>query len=333
MASTRQLEVLPGAPSVRLDQFLAEQLDDLSRSQVRRLIDEGLVQLNGAPARAGTRLKGGERLEVHLPEATPVLIRPEAIPLDILYEDADLIVIDKPSGLVVHPAAGHADGTLVNALLHHCRDLSGIGGELRPGIVHRLDKETSGVLVAAKSDAAHRGLAEQFKVHSVERRYLALVYGHVQNRTGEIDRPIGRHPVDRKKMSSHARGGRRAVTRWEVVKRYERERLSLLELTLETGRTHQIRVHFSEMNLPLVGDPVYGRRGRANSLADPGVRLLVQKLKRQFLHAHVLGFTHPLTGEALRFTSPLPQELQQILAALDAGYGLADGAASQEETP
>jgi len=322
-----------GTPPRRLDQFLAEQLEDLSRSQVQRLIDEGEVLIAGEPARAGIRLKGGEEISVNIPPPAPVALIPEAIPLTILYEDSDLIVVDKPAGLVVHPAAGHSSGTLVNALLHHCRDLSGIGGEMRPGIVHRLDKETSGVLVAAKNDAAHRSLAEQFKVHSVERRYLALAYGLVQKRTGEIDAPIGRHPVDRKKMSGAARGGRRAVTRWEVLERFEQERLSFLELTLETGRTHQIRVHFSEMGFPLVGDPVYGRRNRVSALRDPRVRTQVQRLKRQFLHAHVLGFIHPSSGETLRFTSRLPEELQQILDLLTVSHeagGSLGPAANQE---
>jgi len=298
-------------------------MEDLSRAQVQRLIDEGQVWVDDALVRSGSRLKGGERLRVNLPDAVPVTLAPEDIPLTVLYEDSDLIVIDKPAGLVVHPAAGHASGTLVNALLYHCRDLSGIGGELRPGIVHRLDKETSGVLVVAKSDVAHRGLAAQFKVHSVERRYIALVYGDVPQARGLIDQPIGRHPVDRKKMSGQSRSGRRAVTRWEVLERFGNEKLTLLELTLETGRTHQIRVHFSEQNLPLVGDPVYGRKNRAGSLKDPALRAQIQCLKRQFLHARVLGFDHPVTGERLRFSSALPQELQKILDVLAASNDMA----------
>lgn len=316
MGSSRLIEFPPGTPPQRLDQFLATHMEELSRAQVQRLIDEGQVWVDDAQVRPGFRLKGGERLKITLPDAVPVSLVPEDIPLTVLYEDSDLIVIDKPAGLVVHPAAGHATGTLVNALLYHCRDLSGIGGELRPGIVHRLDKETSGVLVAAKSDVAHRGLAAQFKVHSVERRYIALVYGDVAQESGTIDQAIGRHPVDRKKMSGKSRHGRRAVTRWEVLERFGNERLTLLELTLETGRTHQIRVHFSEQNLPLVGDPVYGRRNRANGLADPALRAHVQRLKRQFLHARVLGFEHPVTGEHLRFSSALPQELQDVLDVL-----------------
>ena len=199
--------------------------------------------------------EGGEALEVTLPEPAPVEALPEEIPLCVLYEDRHLIVIDKPAGMVVHPAPGHQGGTLVNALLHHCRDLAGIGGELRPGIVHRLDKDTSGVMVAAKDDATLHGLARQFKAHSITRRYWALVHGLVPSDAGTVDQAIGRHTTDRKKMSGRSRSGRRAVTHWRVLRRYDSDRLTLVELRLETGRTHQIRVHFSEMNFPIVGDP------------------------------------------------------------------------------
>lgn len=304
----------------RIDRFLSDCLPDLSRSQLKKIIDDGLVRLAGAPVKAGLKLKGGECIEVTLPAPTPVEAIPQEIPLNILYEDEHLIVIDKPAGLVVHPAVGHAQGTLVNALLHHCRDLAGIGGELRPGIVHRLDKDTSGVMVATKDDATHRHLAAQFKVHSIARKYLALVHGVPSSDLGTVDMPIGRHPVHRKKMTGKSRDGRRAVTHWRVIKRYESDRLSLVELTLETGRTHQIRVHFSEMNLPVVGDSVYGNAGRIKALPDPELREKLMQLKRQALHARLLGFVHPASGAYMEFSSPLPADIETIVAYLDEKY-------------
>lgn len=305
----------------RLDQFLAVNLPELTRSQVKRLIDEGQITLDGEVVKAGHRLRGGERVSARLAEAAPATAEPQALPLQVLYEDDCLIVVDKPAGMVVHPAPGHPDGTLVNALLHHCQDLSGIGGQLRPGIVHRLDKETSGVMVATKDDRTHNHLARQFKAHTIDRRYRALVHGQVQNATGTVDRAIGRHPVQRKKMSSRSRSGRRAVTHWQVLRRYGRERLTLLDLTLETGRTHQIRVHFGEMNLPLVGDKLYGNSRRARAIADPGIRQMVEQLDRQFLHAWRLGFQHP-DGRELTFTSLLPDELQRLLDGLETRYAM-----------
>lgn len=292
----------------------------MTRSQLKKLIDDGHVQLDGAAGKAGTRLRGGETITVDIPAAAPAEALPEPIPLPILYEDRHLIVIDKPAGLVVHPAPGHPGGTLVNALLHHCHDLAGIGGELRPGIIHRLDRDTSGVMVATKNDAAHLHLGHQFKAHSISRRYLALVYGLVQTERGTIDRPIGRHPVHRKKMSGAARSGRRAVTHWQVVQRFDRDCLTLLELRLETGRTHQIRVHLSERNLPVVGDPVYTPAGRVATVADPQLRSRLQRLDRQFLHARLLGFIHPASGDYLEFESPLPGELAAIIDYLQDKY-------------
>ncbi len=307
----------------RLDCFLAECLPELSRSQLKKLITTGQVRLDGVPAKAGLKLKGGENIDVELPEPAPVAAVPEALPLKILFEDQHLIVVDKAAGMVVHPAAGHARGTLVNALLHHCTDLAGIGGELRPGIVHRIDKDTSGVLVATKNDLSHQHLAAQFKAHSIKRRYLALVHGQVQNPTGVIDQPIGRHSVQRKKMSSKTRQGKRAVTHWKVLKRYDVDRLTLLELSLETGRTHQIRVHLSEMNLPLVADPLYSNRARINAVNDLQLRKLIEKFAGQALHAQVLGFIHPVTGEALEFRSELPAVFQAVIAYLDEKYAAA----------
>jgi 23S rRNA pseudouridine1911/1915/1917 synthase len=325
MEQTRHLVFDRGQPAERLDRFLADHLPDLTRSQLKKLIDEGRVLLDGAPAKAGGRLKGGESLQITLPAPAPAEALPQEIPLRVLYEDAHLIVVDKPAGMVVHPAPGHSGGTLVNALLHHCTDLAGVGGTLRPGIVHRLDKETSGVMVATKDDATHLHLAAQFKRHTIARRYLALVHGLVAPDSGTIDRPIGRHPTERKRMSSQARSGRRAVTHWQVLRRFEQERLTLVELRLETGRTHQIRVHLSEQHWPIVGDPVYGHGSRGQALADAQLRQLVKLLSRQALHARLLGFEHPASGRYLEWTSPLPADFQAILDYLEHKYRPAGG--------
>jgi 23S rRNA pseudouridine1911/1915/1917 synthase len=288
----------------RVDQALAS-ITGISRSQARRWIDEGLVRVNTRPVRASQRVQLGDALEAEPPEALPSPLQPEPIALAILWEDADLLVIDKPAGLVVHPAPGHASGTLVNALLHHCADLAGVGGVLRPGIVHRLDRGTSGVLVVAKNDFAHRALADQFRDHSIERIYRALVRGSPGPDAGRVDRPIGRHPRERKRMSVHAPVAREAHTGWRVLARYPRSQRAWLEVRPETGRTHQIRVHLASAGLPLAGDPVYGR-GRA-SPADPA---------RPALHAAVLGFQHPRSGERVRFEAPLPADLAGLLERL-----------------
>lgn len=311
----------PGRSVERLDRFLACVLPELSRSQLKKLIEQQQIAVDGKTLlKAGLLLRGGEKIAVVVPAAAAVETVAEALPLHVLYEDSDLIVVDKAAGMVVHPACGHASGTLVNALLHHCHDLSGVGGELRPGIVHRLDKDTSGVMVATKNDATHHHLAAQFKAHTIQRRYVALVHGLVADGRGLVDQPIGRHPVQRKKMSSKGRDGRRAVTHWNVLQRYSEERLTLLELRLETGRTHQIRVHLSEMNLPLVGDPLYGNPARANAVADVELRRQLQQLQRQALHARLLGFIHPRSGDYLEFTSPIADDLAVILAALNKKY-------------
>lgn len=320
MAKPCRFTVPPEGSVRRLDQFLTASLPELTRSRIKRLIDSGAVTLDGRAVKAGLRLVGAETVVVMLDEPAPAVAAAEDLPLPILYEDSALIVIDKPAGMVVHPAPGHNQGTLVNALLHHCHDLSGIGGELRPGIVHRLDKGTSGVMVATKDDRTHQALSRQFKNHTIRRRYRALVHGQVLHDRGSIDRPIGRHPVQRKKMSSQSRSGRRAVTHWQVLRRYDRERLTLLDLSLETGRTHQIRVHFAEMNLPLVGDPLYGNPRKTREIANLEVRRLIEQLDRQFLHAWELGLQHP-DGRYLEFHSPLPPDLQQIIDLLEAGYG------------
>jgi len=316
----RTLDVPPHLRSGRLDRFLAEALPDLTRSQIKRLIDQGAVSLDGEAAKAGQQLRGGERISLVLPEPVPAKALPEPIPLSVLYEDEALIVVNKPAGLVVHPAPGHCGGTLVNALLYHCQDLAGIGGELRPGIVHRLDRQTSGVLVVSKHDQAHLALARQFKRHTIRRRYRALVHGLVEASRGTLDRQIGRHPVHRKKMSVHCRQGRRAVTHWQVLRRFEQDRLSLLELSLETGRTHQIRVHLSALGHPVVADPLYGNPRLERGRSDTRLEGLIRELDRHFLHARLLGFEHPETGEYLELQAPMPPELQTILDYLDTKY-------------
>jgi 23S rRNA pseudouridine1911/1915/1917 synthase len=289
----------------RLDAALAKLEPSLSRAQVRRLIEDGRVTVSGAVVKPAHRLRPGEEIAGSVPAPEPARVTAEELPLQILFQDPDVVVIDKPAGLVVHPAPGHSGGTLVNALLHHCRDLSGVGGELRPGIVHRLDKDTSGVLVVAKNDAAHRALAAQFKVHSVLREYLVLVRGAPRTASGTIEAAIGRHPTDRKRMSTKTRRGRPAVTHYRVEERLRGA--SLLRVRLGTGRTHQVRVHLSSIGLAILGDPVYGG-ARAEGL-ELGLR-------RQALHAALLGFAHPRSGEELRFESPLPPDLAQALEAL-----------------
>jgi 23S rRNA pseudouridine1911/1915/1917 synthase len=288
----------------RVDLALAA-ITGISRSQARRWIDEGLVRVNARACRASQRVQLGDALDADPPEPLPSPLAPEPIALRLLWEDADVLVLDKPAGLVVHPAPGHASGTLVNALLHHCADLAGVGGVLRPGIVHRLDQGTSGVLVVAKHDAAHRALAAQFRAHTVERIYRALVRGTPSEEAGRVDRPIGRHPRERKRMSVHAHVAREAHTAWRVLARYPASERAWLEVRPETGRTHQIRVHLASAGLPIAGDPVYGRG-----------RMREGELSRPALHAAVLGFAHPRSGERLRFEAPLPEDLSRLLDTL-----------------
>jgi 23S rRNA pseudouridine1911/1915/1917 synthase len=240
-------------------------------------------------------------------------VEAEAIPLKVLYEDRHLIVVDKPAGLVVHPGAGNYSGTLVNALLHRCPDLAGIGGVLRPGIVHRLDKDTSGVLVVAKDDLAHRSLSDQFRKHTAERNYMGIVFGQLAEE-GQVDAPVGRHPTHRKKMSARPRKGREARTHWRVLERFRF--FNLAEFRLQTGRTHQVRVHLSSIGHPILGDPLYGGRKRLASVEPLPLRQGLQRLKRQALHAASLGFVHPVTGDALKFSSPLPEDIQEAIALL-----------------
>ena len=300
----------------RLDSFIARSVGALTRSAVQKLIDDGQVAVDGSPQKPSLKLKGGERIAVVIPAPAPSEATAEDIPLEILYEDSDIVVINKPAGMVVHPGAGTSGGTLVNALLGHCGDLSGIGGTVRPGIVHRIDKETSGVLVVAKNDHAHHSLSGQFSAHSIKRVYLALVYGSPKGDKGKIESLIGRHPVDRKRMSSKARRGKHAVTHWQVIERFAG--MTLVRLRLETGRTHQIRVHLSEAGYPLVGDKVYGGSGRLSSVTDPQLKGLIKELDRQALHAKTLGIIHPATGEYMEFNTDLPVDMARIIHYLEA---------------
>ena len=304
--ATHLLTVEPDQDGIRLDNFLTAFLPEQSRSHVQRLIKDGRVTGPVASLRPSTAVHAGQVYEVEIPPALAAVPEPEAIPIRIVYEDAHLVVLDKPAGMVVHPGAGHSGGTLVNALLHHVKDLSGIGGELRPGIVHRLDRGTSGLMVVAKSDAAHRELSRQFSDREVDKEYIALVWGLVQAGR-RIDAPIGRDPGDRQKMSTRARRARNAVTR--VTSARHHKGVSLLKVAIATGRTHQIRVHLSAIGHPIVGDVAYGgvHRRTASHLRA------VQRLERPFLHSARLAFTHPGDGRRVEFDSPLPLDLQAIL--------------------
>ena len=310
MSETRELAVAAEHDGLRLDTFLAGVMPDRSRSFIQKLLKDGLVALPGSAGgkslRASTPVRPGQRFVVTLPEPEAATAEPEDLPLTILFEDDDLVVIDKPAGMVVHPGAGHSGGTVVNALLFHVEDLSGIGGELRPGIVHRLDRGTSGVMVAAKNDAAHQELSRQFHDREVEKEYIALVWGTVQAGR-RIDAPIGRDDHDRQKMSTRARRARSAVTR--VIWALNLRGVSLVHVAIHTGRTHQIRVHLSAIGHPIVGDATYGgvHRHVANDVRA------VQRLERPFLHAARLKFTHPTQGRVMEFESPLPPDLQSVI--------------------
>ena len=306
----------------RLDAWLAE-VSGLSRSRVQKLCDDGEVLLNGSPAGKKTKLAPGDGAEVRLPETEDAEAAPEDIPLDVVYEDRDIIVVNKPVGMVVHPAPGHASGTLVNALLYHCGDsLSGIGGVTRPGIVHRIDRDTSGLICAAKNDAAHLSLAEQLKTHAMHREYRMLVTGGLREDAGVVNEPIGRHPADRKKMAVLRPGtgcagkkARDAVTHWSVIERYPSSGFTYAGAVLETGRTHQIRVHMAFIGHPLMGDELYGGGHTAFERHHP------QLIDGQMLHAAALILTHPSTGEEMRFESPLPEGFEAVLSILRAKEG------------
>lgn len=287
----------------RIDKFITEAWDgEISRSQVQLWIADGHVTVNGKTVKANYKLAEGDAIAVTVPEPEIKDLAAENIPLEVAYEDADVIVVNKPRGMVVHPAAGHPSGTLVNALMYHCTDLSGINGEIRPGIVHRIDKDTSGLIMAAKNDATHASLAAQLKAHSVTRRYLAVVHGNIAHDQGTVDAPIGRDPHDRKLYTVTEKNSKRAVTHFTVLERFGDS--TLLELKLETGRTHQIRVHMKFIGHPLVGDPVYGR--------SKGITMA----GGQALHAVVLGFEHPRTGSYLEFSAPLPEDMEDLLFRL-----------------
>lgn len=288
----------------RIDRYLSEELADRSRSYIQKLIKENHVTVNQKPVKANYRLSLGDRVEIDLPEAKEPDIKPEDIPLDILYEDKDIIIVNKPKQMVVHPAPGHYSQTLVNALMYHCGfELSGINGTMRPGIVHRIDMDTTGSLVACKNDMAHQSLSKQLKEHSIRRIYVAIVHGNIKEEDGTVNAPIGRHPTERKKMSIHSRNGREAITHYQVLERFGN--YTYIQCELETGRTHQIRVHMASLGHPLLGDMVYGPK-----------KCPFPHLQGQTLHARTLGIIHPRTGEYLEVNAPLPAYFIELLDKL-----------------
>ncbi len=315
MPGSRAFTILVDEPDSgkRLDLFVASRVSACSRSFAASLIRNGTIQVQGESKKPGYKVRAGEEVCGYIPPPEPVSYLPEPIEIDILHEDEHLIVVNKQPGIVVHPAPGHYTGTLVNGLLHHCPELEGIGGELRPGIVHRLDKDTSGALVAAKNDAAHRNLALQFKSRRIKKEYLALVHGALKPESGVISLPMGRHPVDRKKMSIRSRKSRSAKTSWRVKQHFAG--VTLIELDLKTGRTHQIRVHCAALNHPIVGDAVYGGRKAGKKISIGEDQFL--SVSRQMLHAWRLGFMHPATEKFVIFEAPMAQDMRDLISALD----------------
>lgn len=298
-----ELLVMPEEAGIRIDRFLSNKLEEMSRSYLQKLLKDNLIYVNGGHIKSNYKVQPTDQIIIEIPEAETLDILPEDIPLDILYEDEDVLVVNKPKGMVVHPSAGHTSGTLVNAVLYHCQgNLSGINGVMRPGIVHRIDKDTTGALLICKNDNAHKDLAEQLKEHSIKRRYRAIVLGNIKEQEGTVEGPIGRHPIDRKKMAINHKNGKDAVTHYRVLERFGN--FTYIECRLETGRTHQIRVHMTSIGHPLLGDEVYG------SGKNPF------HLQGQTLHAMVLGFVHPRTGEYMEFTAPLPEYFVKLLEKL-----------------
>ena len=303
----------------RIDRFLSGEDTGLSRSALQALVAEGHVQCNGKTVAKSLKLKAGDTVLLEIPDAKPIEAVPQDIPLEIVYEDAHLLVVNKPKGMVVHPAPGNPDGTLVNALLWHCKgSLSGIGGEIRPGIVHRIDMDTTGVLIVCKNDKAHNAIAEQLKVHSITRKYYAIVHGVIKEDDGTVNAPIGRHLVDRKKMSINEKNGKEAVTHYHVLKRFRR--FTYVECQLETGRTHQIRVHMSHIPHPLVGDQVYGGRPRPPKGASEEFITALRKFDRQALHATMLRLYHPISGIEMEWHAPIPQDMVELIEAMRADF-------------
>ncbi|MBU4055988.1 MAG: RluA family pseudouridine synthase [Proteobacteria bacterium] len=306
---------------MRLDLFISKALSQQSRSGIAQLIKKGLVQVSGQDCKTGYRIKAGDIVTGFFPPAQPGTYLPEPIPLVIVHEDDHMLVVNKPPGLVVHPAPGHYTGTLVNALLYHCPDLKGIGGEIRPGIVHRLDKDTSGLMVVAKDEKTHQALSTQFKSRLVTKEYLALTHGLWKENSGRIFLPIGRHPSDRKKMSVHSPKGRPSETLWGIENQFHG--LSLVRANLKTGRTHQIRVHFAAVHHPIVGDPVYSNPKLISRLS-PEIRGVLKDVNRQMLHAKHLAFTHPETKKAMSFDSELPEDMALVMQRLSKIKALKD---------
>lgn len=302
----REYMVSDADDGVRIDKCLSERYPDLSRSFLQKLLKSEQVRVDGKTVRSSYRLSIGEEVSLEIPEAETPEIEAEDIPLDILYEDRDIVIVNKEKGMVVHPAAGHYSGTLVNALMHHCKnELSGINGVMRPGIVHRIDMDTTGILIVCKNDLAHNSIAEQLKVHSITRKYFAIVHGIIKEDQGTVDAPIGRHPVDRKKMSVNCKNGRQAITHYRVLERFAQ--FTFVECRLETGRTHQIRVHMASIGHPLLGDAVYGPSK------------CPYRLDGQTLHAGVLGIVHPRTGQYMEFSSALPEYFELLLKKMRGG--------------
>ncbi len=308
--------VEPDESGRRLDSFIADRLENCSRSQAAALIRRGCIQVDGQNCKPGHKVKSNQQIIARIPVPEPTGLVAESLALNILFEDLDILVLDKPPHMVVHPAAGHGTGTLVHGILYHCPDLEGIGAERRPGIVHRLDKDTSGILVVAKNSRAHHALSAQFKDRSIGKRYLALIHGWPQAAEGQIDMPVGRHPVDRKRMSTQSKRGRDALTLWQVRERFTGS--ALLEIELKTGRTHQIRVHCLAMGHPIVGDPVYTQRGLLKRIGEtsPDLQRVFKTARRQMLHAFRISFKHPADQRLLTFEAPLPEDMAAVLDGL-----------------